>query len=708
MSHPAPRPFHTVFCLVLFLLGASRLHARFWSLDISSAANRGFSDPFDGQEPGPGDEEQKNALKDLPVGSQYFRGIPFHILDPAQNSGHSFLVLRGKALSQYPQGMALPFGNQAAAELYFLQGCRWASTGPDNKVAEYDVVYIDSQVEMIPLRVERELVNFWGADDTVESYLAWWHKDKGAETGLNLLAWPNPRPNVPIQSILFKSEGKAPVPMLFAVTASDTQVPVTALSPKPEKTYKNNTTGWFPVQAGLLDFRGTPLDISGLFQVPVSDLANINLNVQNEETQKQLQALRYWGIDISQIEVNMNGAPLDDYFNKLGAFDEISNGLATIGPVKGLISFSASLSLPVQVPSPGETSTPLPVTTVTQSRNHFFTNLLDWAEINGQSQTLSAPISFSDQPWVLQPESSIPLQLIIQRSLDKPFGVRWSTNWPNEYIAGLPLWMAVQQCLQGWSACLGKGWPSLDVSSLPDHNSFIGNPLISSQWPLASLAVLRGDIKEGKVFVLPALSQGQTFDTGTALSALAHRSGLAAKGFQTDISGKLKAKIQPKTKTFVSDTGQLTWQGNVGVVKIESPRFQALMGFLGHRKFNNATWAMETSNTYGSFALVSLTQKAITVSDHLILSAVSRCENSGMVYNEKRTKVLDLGKEPVLMEPVQAKFVVYRFKKDLHLKVRALDQDGKPMNVYVPSRWVGQNFYFSWVPGIFYLEVFKK
>ena len=194
----------------------------------------------------------------------------------------------------------------------------------------------------------------------------------------------------------------------------------------------------------------------------------------------------------------------------------------------------------------------------------------------------------------------------------------------------------------------------------------------------------------------------------TALSAQAHRSGLGAKGFQTDISGKLKTKIQPKTKTFVSDTGQLTWQGNVGVIKIESPRFQALMGFLGHRKFNNATWAMETSNTYGSFALVSLTQKAITVSDHLILSAVSRCENSGMVYNEKRTKVLDLGKEPVLMEPVQAMFVVYRFKKDLHLKVRALDQDGKPMNVYVPSRWVGQNFYFSWVPGIFYLEVFKK
>jgi hypothetical protein len=342
----------------------------------------------------------------------------------------------------------------------------------------------------------------------------------------------------------------------------------------------------------------------------------------------------------------------------------------------------------------------------TQPKNHFLTNLLDWAEINDQPYTAS--VSFSDQPWVLQPESSLPLQIITQRSLDKPFGVRWSANWPNEYLAGLPLWMAAQQCLQGWSMCLGKGWPSLDVTALPDPKSFIGNPLISSQWPLAALAVLRGDLKEGKVFVLPTLSQGQKFDLETALSAQAHRAGLEGKGFQTDISGKLKAKIQPKTKTFTSDTGQLTWQGNVGVVKIESPRFQALVGFLGHRKFNNSTWEMETPNLYASFALVSLTSKTITNSDHLLLSAVSRCENTGMVYNEKRTKVLEPGKGPVLMEPIQAKIVLYRFKKDARLKVRALDQEGKSMKVSIPTRWVGNNLSFTWVPGIFYLELFKK
>jgi hypothetical protein len=268
--------------------------------------------------------------------------------------------------------------------------------------------------------------------------------------------------------------------------------------------------------------------------------------------------------------------------------------------------------------------------------------------------------------------------------------------------------MAAQQCLQGWSACVGKGWPSLEVPTLPDPKSFIGNPLISSQWPLATLAVLRGDLKEGKVFVLPALSQGQTLDLETALSAQAHQSGLEAKGFQTDISGKLKAKIDPKTKTLVSDTGQLTWQGNVGVVKIESPRFQALMGFLGHRKFNNTIWAMETSNAYASFALVSLTPRAITSSDHVILSAVSRCENTGMVYNEKRTKVIDAGKGPVLMEPIQAKFVLYRYKKDPRLKVRALDQEGKPMKISIPHRWVGDNLSLTWVSGISYLELFNK
>ncbi len=639
------------FTLVFIYFAASQVDARFWNLDLSTVANRGFADPFDGKEPGPGDSEQQNALKDLPTGLQTLRGIPFRLLDPVQNSGHSFLVLRGKALSQYPQGMSIPFGNQTVGELYFLQGCRWASTGPDNKVAEYDVVYADSQVEMIPLRVERELVNFWGADDTAESYLAWWHKDKGAETGLNLFAWPNPRPTVPIQAILFKSEGKAPVPMLFAITASDIQVPVTALSPKPEKTIINDTTGWFPVKAGLPDFRGTLLDVSVLFQAPVS--VQDNLNSQEDDSLKATVASRNWGFDQSQ---------------------EI---LAT--------------------PSPNAAYTPTDSSSSVQ-----------WAEAGDQPQTSSPPVSFSDQPWVLYPEKSMSLQLITQRPLNQPFGVRWAANWPNEYVAGLPLWMAAQQCLQGWSACVGKGFPSSDVTALPDPNSFIGNPLISSQWPLAALAVMRGDLKEGKTYVLPTLTQGQTLDMESALAAQAHKSGLEAKGIQTDISGKLKAKIDTKTKTFVSDTGQLTWQGNVGIVKIESPRFQALIGFLGHRKFNNSTWAMETPNTYASFALASLTPKAITVSDHLILSAVSHCENTGMVYNEKKTKVLDIGKEPVLMEPIQAKFVLYRYQKDPRLKVRALDQQGKPMNISVSTRWVGKNLYLSWVSGIFYLELFKK
>lgn len=501
-------------------------------------------------------------------------------------------------------------------------------------MAEYDVVYADSKVEMIPLRVGRELVNFWGADDTAESYLAWWHKDKGAETGLNLLAWTNPRPNVPIQTILFKSEGKAPVPMLFAVTASDTQVPVTALSPKPEKTSTTDTTGWFPIKAGLPDFRGTPLDTSTLVQASVNG--------------------EYWGMDQGQEET-----------------------ATPFGPT------------PVPTPADSQSAT-------------------QWAETIEQVPSTTAPVSFSDKPWVLSPETSLSIQLIRQRFLRHPFGVRWSSNWSNEYIAGLPLWMAAQQCLQGWSVCLGKGYPSSKTPNLPDPNSFSGNPLISSQWPLAALAVWRGDIKEGKVFVLPTLSQGQTLDLESALAAQAHRSGLSDDPDQTDISGKLKAKIDPKTKTLVSDTGQLTWQGNVGVVKVESPRFQSLIGFLAHRKFNNSTWALETSNPYASFALVSLTPKAITSSDHLILSAVARCENTGEIYNEKRTKVLDFGRYPVLMEPIRAKFVLYRYRKDSHLRVRALDQNGKPMKVSVSTRWVGNNLTFSWVPEIFYIELFKK
>src|SRR5581483_12189456 len=91
-----------------------------------------------------------------------------------------------------------------------------------------------------------ELANFTGADDTAASVLAWWHKYKNTDMGLNLYVWKNPRPETSIQTILFKSLNKMPVPLLFAITASDKEMEVSKTSPKPEKVFVTDTKDWSP------------------------------------------------------------------------------------------------------------------------------------------------------------------------------------------------------------------------------------------------------------------------------------------------------------------------------------------------------------------------------------------------------------------------------------------------------------------------------
>ncbi|HJT24645.1 MAG TPA: hypothetical protein VJ873_08725, partial [bacterium] len=60
------------------------------------------------------------------------------------------------------------------------------------------------------------------------------------------------------------------------------------------------------------------------------------------------------------------------------------------------------------------------------------------------------------------------------------------------------------------------------------------------------------------------------------------------------------------------------------------------------------------------------------------------------------------------VEPLQAKIVLFRYKADSKLMVRALDANGQILKSRVRFKWAKNNLVFSWVPGAFYMEVFKK
>jgi hypothetical protein len=193
------------------------------------------------------------------------------------------------------------------------------------------------------------------------------------------------------------------------------------------------------------------------------------------------------------------------------------------------------------------------------------------------------------------------------------------------------------------------------------------------------------------------------------LKVLAHRSGFnpGPHRLTTDPTGEVGLKLKVPDQSFTTDNKQINWHGNMGVVQVESARFQAFIGFLGNRKWNNEAWSVETPNLFASLCAVSLIDEPISTSTHLLVSGVTRMENTGMIYNEAKTKLLDKGKSPVLVEPLTAKITLKRFRKDAKLKVRGLDANGKVIQTRIPSRWTKNNWIISWVPSISYLEIYR-
>ncbi len=699
-------------------------------LDLSAAANRGPGDSFDNSFPGAEDSVQKNGLAEFPSGPQTFRGVPFRLMDPAKNQGRSFVALKGRERPDFPEAVTLQGPGGGISNLYFLQTCHWGGTSDKIAVAQYEILYDDGQNQVVPLRVGREFTNFWGADDTAESVLAWWYRYKNSTMGMNLFTWKNPRPEKSIRSVIFKSLSKMPVPLLFAVTASDKEIPISTVSPKPEETSVTDMKGWIPLVHSD-DPEAPALDLSYLLDAPAGKHGAVAAKGTSLVFADGTPA-RFWGTRLSMDLLSMDSNGLEktaDFLASQGfnlvVLDstrigvEVSTEFTPRTPElssKALRDFFSALKekgiyfcIPgLSWKEPRDTPTPTVISfdfwkdPALISGDLFQTISASWNPVAPGAQT---PFPIQADPQLMQPGTSLPEQLIQQRQFENPVFAFWESNWPQSYLTEVPLLMSTAAAFQGWAGCVGEEVgigepaqvmvPGMDIAS---------NPLLYIQGPSMALAYLRGDLKPGRIYALPTTTDTPSPDL--LLTALAHQSGQGA--LKTDILGTTKSKIKVPLKSFISDSGQINWQGNIGLFQVDSPRFQAVAGFLSHRQLKSNIWQVESANWFGVISLISLTNQAIQTSNHLLLTGTTRMENSGMVYNADQTKVLSLGQAPVLMEPLEAKLLIAHSGKDLSLKIRALDSDRKPLKTIVPYHWAGNYLAISWVPEASYLEIYKK
>ena len=140
---------------------------------------------------------------------------------------------------------------------------------------------------------------------------------------------------------------------------------------------------------------------------------------------------------------------------------------------------------------------------------------------------------------------------------------------------------------------------------------------------------------------------------------------------------------------YISDTGELAWHVKddaLGVVLIDTPRSQGLVGFLRDNPKTTKHLKAEVKNDFAVITLSSLTKEPIQRSSKLLLTACSRWQNTGSKWNERRTLWERWGSGPTLIEPVTGWLELRELDGAIALKLTPLDGAAKPIGAPIAGR----------------------
>jgi hypothetical protein len=294
-------------------------------------------------------------------------------------------------------------------------------------------------------------------------------------------------------------------------------------------------------------------------------------------------------------------------------------------------------------------------------------------------------------PMVNDPLHSTVVQLSRTAVAGKPYTVsEFNHPFPNDWASeGIPI-LAAYGSFQDWDAIILCTFePKKDA----DWKSYVGDPFDISLDPVrmtqmaaGALMFLRGDVHPATTTVTRSYSRDQVFESrrlgrteqpyftpGFPLATpLMHGTRISS------LDGSPTASFAAADEMpIVSDTKELTWFGSPGLVTVETDRTQALIGFVKANGKSVKNMSADIDNNFASIVLVSMDANPVSRAARLLLSAGSRVSNTGLKWNPERTRTLDQGGPPTLVEPVTGTIVLRNLDGAVAVSAVALDGAGK-------------------------------
>jgi hypothetical protein len=313
-------------------------------------------------------------------------------------------------------------------------------------------------------------------------------------------------------------------------------------------------------------------------------------------------------------------------------------------------------------------------------------------------------------PMVDDPFNSTVVELSRSAVAGKPYTVSEVNNpFPNDFDSeGVPI-LASYAAMQDWDAVI---WYTFEPKADPAWKPYVGDPFDISLDPVkmpelaaGALAFLRGDIEKARFTEERSYTEKQVFDSMLIPSI---ERPYYTPGFPLELPLEHEVRISsldgPATRPFPeapvpdpirSDTGQLAWYHSskkAGLVTVDSPRTQAVIGFVNSNRKPLTNLAVEVNNSFCTILLSSLDEKPIEKASRLLLVAGGRVENTGQIWNSAGTDVINWGESPTLIEQVKGS-ITLRYLDGAHaVHLQPIDGAGQPLGHAIDGSKAGEGW----------------
>lgn len=300
-------------------------------------------------------------------------------------------------------------------------------------------------------------------------------------------------------------------------------------------------------------------------------------------------------------------------------------------------------------------------------------------------------------PMVNDPFNSTVVELSRTPVAGKPYTVSEVNNpFPNDWDSeGIPI-LAAYGDFQDWDAII---WYTFEPKAAADWKPYIGDafdisldPVKMPQLAAGALMFLRSDISSAKSTVERSYTREQVFDSALLIPttdrpyftpgfplAVPLQHGSRILSLEGAPTAQFVATVE---NPIVTDTNQLAWYNSsamTGMVTVDTPRSQALIGFVKANGKVVTNFSVEVENRFCTIVLNSMEVAPISRASRLLLTLGSRVENQGMRWNDRRSNLSEWGGSPTLIEPVVGRITLRGLERAKAVAAQALDGSGQPL-----------------------------